>query len=81
MAHVNARDGPRTTECDNLPDFREGKPQTSALLNEGQDSNDVGRGDAGTGGRPACGGKNAARFVQPHGLAADTTPLGNLTDQ
>ena len=58
-----------------------GKPQAAALLNEGEDTNDVGRVDAVAGGGPARRGKNAARFVQPHGLAADSTPLGNLTDE
>lgn len=76
-----AGDGPGTTERDNLPDLREREPQTSALPNEGQDTKDASRVDAVTGWCPVRPGKNATRLVQPHGLAAESTPPGNLTDE
>jgi hypothetical protein len=66
---------------DNLADLREREPEATALLDESEDADHIGRVDAVAGWRPVRGRQNPACFVEPYRLAGDSAPLGNLTDQ
>jgi hypothetical protein len=80
VAHVDAGHRAGAAQGDNLPDLGEREPQASALLNEGEDADDISRVDTVPGRSPVCWRQNPARFVEPYRLAADSAPLGNLTD-
>ena len=79
--NVDARGGAGAPEHDDLPEIGERESETSALLDEGEDANHVGRVDAVARRCPERGRQNPARLVEPYRLAADSAPLGNLTDQ
>jgi hypothetical protein len=80
MAHVDAGHRAGAAQGDNLPDLAEREPQASALLNEGENADDIRRVDTVPGRSSVCWRQDPARFVEPYRLAADSAPLGNLTD-
>jgi len=72
-ADVDARSAPRAAKGGDVLDLGEREPQSASLTNEGQQPQYVSRITAIPGWRSTRGRQNAARFVEPKSLAAEST--------
>jgi hypothetical protein len=79
--NVDTRRAPRTPQRDDVPDLGQRQSETPRLADERQQAHDL-RGVAAVAGRCATGRRqNAARLVQPEGLAAQAAAGRDLPDQ
>jgi hypothetical protein len=78
--NMTARSGPRTSEADDVLDFRERQAETLTLLDEVEHVQHVCAVDAIARRGAACRRQDASCLIEPQSFPADAAPLGDFTD-
>jgi hypothetical protein len=80
-ADVDARSGARPAKGDDVLDLGEREPQSASVTDEGQQPQYISRITAISGWRSTRGRQNAARFVEPKRLAAESATTRDVADE